>query len=72
MKKGDVVQFRRLVRGEYNGVEKQLYMVEETNLKYGEINISVRNLKTNELVYTVDTMLVLAKDTRVNIQLTLF
>ena len=72
MKKGDLVQFKRLRHGKYDGVEKPLYIVEETDLKFGEVNILVKNIKTNEKVYTQDRILILAEDKRVNIQLKLF
>ena len=72
MEVGDIVVFKKLIKGQYHGVEKQLYQVIETNLKYGEVDIRVENIKTNEKVYTNSRILVLAKDTRVNIQLSLF
>ena len=69
---GDIVVFKKLVKGQYCGVEKQLYRVVETNLKYGEVDIRVENLKTKEKVFTNTKALELAKDTRINIQLSLF
>lgn len=72
MDRGDIVVFKRLVKGKWCGVEKQLYQVIETNLKYGEVDIRVMNLKTKEKVYTNTSALELAKNTRVNIQLDLF
>lgn len=72
MDRGDIVVFKKLVKGKWCGVEKQLHRVIETNLKYGEVDILVENIKTKEKCYTNTSALELAKDTRVNIQLNLF
>lgn len=69
---GEIVVFKKIVKGKWCGVEKQPYIVIETNLKYGEVDILVENIKTKEKVYTNTSALELAKDKRVNIQLTLF
>ena len=72
MEVGDIVVFKRLINGEYKGVSKELYLVIENNLKYGEVDIRVESIKTKEKVYTNSRILELVKDQRINIQLTLF
>lgn len=70
-KVGDIVVFKKLVKGHWQGVEKQPYLVVETNLKHGEVDILVKNLKTNEAIYTNTRILEYSQD-RVAVQLSLF
>ena len=69
---GEIVVFKKIAKGKWCGVEKQPYIVIETNLKYGEVDILVENIKTKEKVYTNTSALEPVKDKRVNIQLSLF
>ena len=39
LKVGNIVVFRKIKNGEYNGVEKTLYIIIEMGLKFGELNI---------------------------------
>ena len=69
---GEIVVFKKIVNGKWCGVEKQPYIVVETDLKYGEVDIRVENIKTKEKIFTNTMALEPLKGKRVNIQLSLF
>lgn len=71
IKEGDLVVFKKLVKGRWCGTEKQPHMVVETGLKFGEVNILVKNLKTDERIYT-NTKALEPSQERVVVQLSLF
>lgn len=59
-KVGDLVVFKKLIKGKWQGVEKQPHEVVETGLKFGEVNILVKNLKNDEKIYTNTSILTFA------------
>lgn len=69
---GDTVVFRKIVKGHWQGVEKQPHVVIETGLKFGEVDILVKNLKTDENIYTNTIALEYAENNQCVIQLSLF
>lgn len=71
LKVGDKVYFKRLVNGKYQGLEKTPYIVIETDLKFGEVDILVKNIKTNEKVYT-NTRALEKTEEEILIQVSLF
>lgn len=68
---GDIVQFNKIVKGQRQGVEKELYKVVDVDNPYWEIcDLKLQSLDDNSIVYTTREGVQLAKN--ITIQLTLF